>query len=202
MKKTNLFKSSLILLATASIGLVSCKKDKDVVPTPVAPNENEVITTFTLVMEDEANPKAMPLLYTWKDMDGDGSGVATIPTIILEPNKVYNTGLLILDETKKPADTTSYEIEEERNNHQFFFKPMGVNLTVAYDDADDNKVPVGLLTKFTTGAASAGSINIVLKHQPDVKPKTGQGDESKGSTDINLTLPVKIQAKAIAVELK
>lgn len=202
MKTNNLFKSSLLLLATASIGLVSCKKDKDPVPAPAKPNENEVITTFILVMT-EVDPisRVAPLRFTWKDMDGDGPVLPTIPTIVLQPNKVYNTNLIILDETKTPVDTTSNEIKEEGYEHQFFFKPtVGLNLEVKYADFDKNGVPLGLVTTFTTKAASTGNITIVLKHQPDAKPKTGQGDESKGSTDINISLPVKIQEKVM--ELK
>lgn len=196
MKKNNLLKSSLIIMTSLSLGLVSCKKDKDVVPEPKAPNENEVITTFSLVMIEDGGAKAAPLVFTWKDMDGDGPGKPSkFDTIRLKPNTTYTTFLLLLDETKTPADTISDEVVKEDDEHQFFFKPMaGLGLSVSYLDEDKNKVPVGLETKFTTTTAGNGNLQILLKHQPDVKPKSGSGDETKGSTDIDLTFRVEIKS--------
>lgn len=191
MKMNTLIKSSICLAALAAVSLTSCKKDKDDVVTPAKPNENEVITTFKIVMT-QADQPAFTSVFVWRDIDG--SMIPTsFDTIRLSPNKTYNTSFIILDETKNPVDSTSNEVKEEGTDHQFFFKSLlGLNLTTTYADKDANMVPIGLKTVVKTGAASKGNWNIILKHQPEVKPKSGMGDESKGSVDINLTFPVKI----------
>ena len=193
MKMKNLLKSSLYLAALTAISLTSCKKDKDAVVAPAKPNENEVITTFKVVFQQSDKP-AFQSVFVWRDLDGDGPlKPSSFDTIRLLPNKTYNTSFIILDETKTPADSTSNEVEEEGTDHQFFFKSLlGLNLTTAYADKDANNVPIGLKTTVTTGAAGKGNWNIILKHQPAVKPKSGNGDESKGSVDLTLTFPVKI----------
>ena len=200
----NVLKNAAMLLALGSITLTGCKKDPDEVVKPTPPNENELITTFKLVMKDDSNPESLPLVFTWRDIDGDGPGLANPwDTLRLKSNTTYSTSLLLLDETKTPADTISDEVDEEGDEHQFFYKATDALLTVAYEDRDENGVPVGLFTKITTKAAGTGSLNIVLKHQPDVKPKSGSGDETKGSTDINLTFVVEVKAPpALIVEAK
>jgi hypothetical protein len=88
----------------------------------------------------------------------------------LAANEVYNVAIEVLDESKTPADNITAEIAEEKNDHQFFFVPsVGLNLTNTYQDADDNNLPVGLATKFATGATSTGILTVTLKHQPDTK---------------------------------
>ena len=96
--------------------------------------------------------------------------------------------MLLLDESKRPIDTISKAIKEERNAHQFFFYPSAVGITILYNDVDDHGIPVGLEILLNTGAASSGNLYIVLKYQPNVKPTTGQGDSSLAATDIDVTM--------------
>ncbi|HNJ72980.1 MAG TPA: hypothetical protein PL129_10790, partial [bacterium] len=87
------------------------------------------------------------------------------------------------------ADTVSNEVYDERNDHMFFFHGHDVNLVVNYRDVDDNNIPVGLLTRWITGAASSGEAHVTLKHQPGVK----NGTSTPGETDIEVEFPIRIQ---------
>jgi len=176
---------SLVLLAS------SCRQNDDNAPTPKDQNEEELITTLRLIIKENGS---LVNTFSFRDLDGVGGATPTIEDIILDANKIYTCTLLVLDETKNPVDTTSVEIEEENDVHQFFFTPSaGTNLTVSYLDYDDNNVPVGLETEFVTGAASTGTLKIVLKHQPGVKPTSGNGNEALGETDVEVEFNVEIQ---------
>ena len=80
--------------------------------------------------------------------------------------------------------------------HQFFFTATGANLTVGYADEDDNGNPLGLVTTLTTSDASSGTIQVVLRHEPD-KSATGvqSGDitNAGGETDIEVTFDITLQ---------
>ena len=95
------------------------------------------------------------------------------------------------------------EIAEEDEEHMFFFawteglfaSPEGDgNIDnrddpVDYNDEDENGLPVGLSTTWTTGdSVPSGTFQVVLKHQPDIKSETSTVDD--GGTDIDLTFDV------------
>ncbi|MBC7487573.1 MAG: hypothetical protein H7282_12550 [Cytophagaceae bacterium] len=187
MKKFILFSfiSALIML------LLSCKKNHDNAPTPQDQNETELITTVSLIIKENGTPVNT---FTFNDPDGAGGVNPIVDQITLEANKTYTCTLRLLDETKNPTDTTSLEIEEEKDVHQFFFHPSaGTNMSFAYVDYDDHHVPVGLQSTITTGAAGTGTLRVVLKHQPGLKPTSGNGDEALGETDMEVSFDVTIQ---------
>ena len=194
MYKKTILKTAIIALSLAS--LASCKKDDDDVANPVNPNESEVITTVKVIVSPVSSPTTISE-FLFRDIDGDGGNAPTIDTIRLNANTDYNVQLLVLDETKNPVDTTSIEIEEEKNAHQFFYTKIGTyNLTTSYLDFDDNGVPLGLNMEFntTTGfTIKTNKLQIVLKHQPALKPTTGNGNESLGETDVEINFPILIQ---------
>ncbi|WP_331980162.1 hypothetical protein [Ohtaekwangia sp.] len=66
-----------------------------------------------------------------------------------------------------------------------------LNLAVTITDHDSNpqQYPIGLESKFVTGAASSGWLRIVLRHQPNVK----DGTFAPGSTDLDVGFNVSIQ---------
>ncbi|HEY4062083.1 MAG TPA: hypothetical protein VGM30_09295 [Puia sp.] len=66
-----------------------------------------------------------------------------------------------------------------------------LNLSVARTDLDTNNPPlqIGLQDNFTTGAASTGSLRVVLRHQPNAK----NGTYAPGSTDLDVNYQVSIQ---------
>lgn len=184
MKHFFIAASFIIFLAIFATGC------KDNPPSPSNPpsNESELITTFKLLFTDTANGK----VYTAFMFDGDGTGPddpSIFDSIILDAGRVYKTEIVILDETKNPADSVTNEILEEADDHLFVFKKSGVNLTVQIADKDSKNLPLGLVSYWTTGAASKGTIQVLLKHQPGVK----DGTEQPGETDIDLTFNCTIK---------
>ena len=185
----NFIQLSFILSFSAL--LLSCKKNHDEAPSPQDQNETELITTVSLIIKENG---ALVNTFTFNDPDGAGGVNPTVDQITLDANKTYTCTLLLLDETKNPIDTTSLEIEEEKDVHQFFFHPSaGLDMAFAYEDYDDHHVPVGLQSTIHTGAAGTGTLRIVLNHQPGVKPTSGNGDEALGETDMEVSFDVTIQ---------
>jgi hypothetical protein len=171
-------------IITSLMLLVSCKKDKDLQPLPPPiSNTPELITSIKLLFVDSANTNNTASAY-FNDPDGPGgNSPIQFDTIRLKLNKTYFVTLLVFDQTKNPVDTVSKEIWKERDEHQFFFKHTGVNISTIYTDIDTKNIPVGLGTKWRTGAISNGTSRIVLKHQTD---GTKNGTEGPGETDIEV----------------
>jgi len=186
MKKNLL---NIALFVSLSFTLFNCKKNKDDAPTPQAPNEQEQITTLHLIVKEGST---LVDTFSFKDLDGPGGNAPTLETINLTAGKTYSALLLLLDQSKMPADTISKDVEEEKNEHQFFYAVTMANLSVQYNDVDDNGVPLGLKTLMTTAGASTGTLKVTLKHQPNLKPKTGNGDSSLGETDVEVIFNVNI----------
>jgi hypothetical protein len=185
------------IIGIFALSMAACKKDDDDVAAPADPNESELITTVKVIVSPIASPTSVSE-FSFRDIDGDGGNAPTIDTIRLNANTDYNIQLVLLDESKNPIDTISKEIEEEKDEHQFFYNIIGTyNLTTTYLDFDDNGVPLGLNMEFntTTGfTIKTNQLQLVLKHQPNVKPTTGTtGDQSLGETDIEINFPILIQ---------
>lgn len=211
-------KMAACVFAIVALNFSACKKKKDepAAPTPPPPNSQpqEVITTMKVII----NNGTVTTTYMFKDPDGDGGipafygpGTTTTSTqadsvINLVALKNYTVDILLLDETKTPADTISNEVLEEGAEHMFFFNQTnptgavpntslavaGTNLTVKYLDNDGAATPrgIGLSTEWITGAASTNKapLKITLKHQPGAK----DGSYAPGETDIEVTFKVKV----------
>ncbi|MEY3186584.1 MAG: hypothetical protein RL675_408, partial [Bacteroidota bacterium] len=82
MKKNVLF--SAVLLFSVVV-LNSCKKDP-----VVDPNEGELITTVRLKLSNTLSGSAVPLIFEFKDLDGEG-GAAPVKfdDIVLQKNIPY-----------------------------------------------------------------------------------------------------------------
>jgi hypothetical protein len=190
----NISKITFLAIAIAFTALVSsCKKDtkKD---DPEPDIENEIITTIQIEFKDSLTNAVST--YKWENLGGFGLGtVTTIDTVRLTPSTKYFATILLLNKTN-PAevDTISNEVAELSNEHQFFFSST-TNISSSYlaTDVDINNVPLGLFPRFVTGLVGKGDLEILLKHQPNVKPKSGQGDKNQGSTDLNVSFPVIIK---------
>ena len=187
MKITQKLMWALPLIAV--IALTSCEKDD-----PEVPNEEELITTliYTLTPEGGGNPVA----FSFQDLDGDGGNAPVIVNGTLAAITTYAGALSLLNETETPAESISEEVEEEADEHQFFFSASGVNATVSYADADGNGNPIGLASTVVAGAVSSGTLIITLRHEPD-KSATGVSDgditNAGGETDIQVTFEVTVQ---------
>ena len=171
------------------IAVVSCKDDD-----PPIPNEEELITTVIYTLTPAGGGAAIE--FTFRDLDGDGGNDPVIKTFPLDSGVVYTGALTLLNESETPAEDITEEIMEEDADHQFFFSVHQAQVTVSYEDSDDNGNPVGLQTELTTGAISQGHLTITLRHEPDkfaAGVSNGDITNAGGETDIEITFPIVIQ---------
>jgi hypothetical protein len=182
-----------ILLGTAVIGVLfsACSKDDD----KKEENEEEVITTMVVKFTPTSGGAAIQFKYD--DPDGPGGTAPVKEMITLAANKSYDVELLLLNKTVNPADTISAEVEEEADAHRFYFEPSaGSNITVSGLDTDDNNIPLGLNSTWTTTAAATGKIKITLRHYPGNPPGKALADlvnSSKSGTDMEVEFDTKVQ---------
>ena len=180
---------SIILLIFA---LASCEKEEP--EDPIIPNEEEVITTLTYTLTPVGAGDVV--VFNFQDLDGDGGNDPVLTEGTLAVNSVYTGALVLLNETETPAENITEEVEEEADEHQFFFTSTLSDLTIAYTDTDSDGNPVGITSELTTGAAGSGVMTIVLRHEPN-KDAAGvaAGDISNagGETDIEVDFTVNVE---------
>jgi len=182
MKKTNQLYIALAagLLLIGSFG--SCKKeDHD-------HDDGEVITTVKLEFADSATGRPAGE-FVFSDPDGPGGNAPVrFDTIRLAENRTYTVKIILLDESKTPAEDITKEVKEEAKEHLFCFTPSGVQVNILRTDSDGT-YEVGLESRWITGIGGAGKVKVVLKHQPNVK----NGDCAPGDTDVEVDFPIEIQ---------
>ena len=180
MKKTLLFALSLGFLLTA------CKKDE---PSPV--EDNELITTLRLTFTEGSNK----LVYTIKDLDGDGGKPPIADIIKLAANKTYSVTTEFLDETKMPIVNTTLEVEKESAEHLVVFEQSPATImTITRTDKDSRNFEVGLKATAKTVAAANGSLKVTLRHQPEVGGKpVKNGPIAPGATDFEGSFLVEVK---------
>jgi hypothetical protein len=190
-----LLMNSSTLFALIVITLLSSCKDDD----PEPANEEELITTVTLTFQklNEAGQAdgSAPLSFTWEDADGAGSGSPVIDDITLDAHSTYRLTLGLSDDSKTPPVDIAEEIEEEDEEHQFFFDASGFDAIITYDDEDDNGKPVGLVNTFATDHEGSGTFTVILRHEPN-KDAAGVADgdiaNAGGDTDIEAEFEITI----------
>lgn len=196
MKKSSIFNLSVVVLlaATATVlSISSCNKEEKIV-TP-APPGNEFLTTVIVTCTNDANSGDV-VTGTWRDLTPDDLNPpdTSMAILNLKKNSTYHVTIKLLDETTTPAGVISDDILARGNYHLFCFNvssSLGGNLTVTKTDHDTNNppLPIGLQDDFTTLTASNGVLNILLRHQPNVK----DGSCDPGSTDLDVNFQVNIQ---------
>lgn len=175
---------SFVVFSFVAVLFMSGCSDNNVV-NPPNPSEVELITTVILNFVN--NTTGQTLSFEFDDPDGEGGNPPVrFDTIRLANNSSYDLEILLLDRSKTPVDTVSEEIEEEADDHQFFFTPVNADVSIIYLDFDKNNVPLGLRSRWTTGDISNGAVNIILKHQPGIKPTSGPGNPNLGETDVEV----------------
>jgi hypothetical protein len=205
MKKVNCLKNYCFYILLA-IGLLftGCSEDDEA---PEPENEEEVITDVKLIFTNDADATDV-VTVSAKDPDGEGVlELAFLGEITLDVSKSYTLTLEIENNLDSPGEDIAGEIEEEDDEHQFFFSfsndafsnPAGNgNIDNAadplnYNDMDGNSNPLGLSTAWTAGssALSGGTFIIRLQHQPDVKTATSGATD--GDTDFELGFELNIK---------
>jgi hypothetical protein len=185
MKNRNLV---MVLLVGTSLLMNSCKKET------IDPNQSELITTVRLKFTNTLSSSINPLVYEFKDLDGEG-GAAPVKfdDIVLQKNIPYICEVTVLNESVSPADNITAEIKAEANDHQFYFVPSSSNLlSVSNYDTDTQGLPLGLSSFWVTGLnPGSGTVKVVLKHKPGTKAANDL--INKGETDIELDFKLIIQ---------
>lgn len=161
------------VLVGSTLVFTSCKKDAD---------EQENINIIKL--------KLGSTTYTWSDTDGTGGKAPVIDTIKLAPNAAADFTVELSDGSVSPAKDYTAEVIAESSAHLFVFKATGANLTPSALSNDANGKPFAQSGKMTAGAASAGTLQIIVKHNPD---KTAANPASTGETDVDVVFPVVIK---------
>ena len=174
------------LLASTLI-FASCSDDDDNTPEPV--NEEEVITTLTVTLESGSDTVVMQ----YQDLDGDGPDAATVTVSgSLNANTVYDGSIVLLNETESPAENITEEVEEEDDEHQFFYTAgSGLDVGTSYANFDGDGNPLGTQFILDTGMPSSGGLTFTLRHEPN-KPNTGL-ENAGGETDIEVTFDVTVE---------
>ncbi|HNE28520.1 MAG: hypothetical protein U0U46_03825 [Saprospiraceae bacterium] len=163
------------------LGLTACKSDK---------NETEQENITTVVVHLTATDGSLDHEFEWNDTDGPGGNNPEIETIALAAGKTYNCHIHVYDRSKSPADDITEEIEAENTAHLLVYNVSQANITITPTDTDANGKPFRLNTQWVAGAASSGTINILLKHEPD---KSASNPDVTGETDFDVTFPVTVQ---------
>lgn len=182
--KKNVFLFAII----AGLTLSACSNDDDN-NTPEEVNEEEVITTVTLTLVPQGGGDTVVLISN----DPNGTGATITPeNAQLAADTNYSGVVSFTNITVAPVEDITEEVIEEADEHQVFYIPSGsLNLTAAYEDTDGNGNPLGVLTTMNTGAASTGTLTVVLRHEPN-KPNDGTLADAGGETDVTTTFTFTI----------
>lgn len=169
-----LSKFTFLLLSTV-LFFNACKKDD-----PILEDENELIHQVRIEFIDSTSENT----YTWNTSSSD--------TILLKANQKYavKVSFFTLSKEQKDIDITN-EIRDENYAHQVFYTSTPSDLlSVTYEDKDNNNLPLGIETTFTTSSSvQDGKLRILLKHYSSAK----DGKPTSGSTDVDVNFNVKIQ---------
>ena len=171
----------------ATLLLSSCSDDD-----PEPTNEEEVITTLVVDLTPANGSGASAVQLKFYDADGDGSTAPVITPGVgqLKAGVTYTAAITLFNETENPVGNVTDEIKEEKNAHLLCFTAAGTDVAVSYLDKDDNNLPIGLSSSWIAGAAgSAGTVRVVLRHQPGVKNGECPGP---GESDMDVTFPVQV----------
>ena len=197
----NIFKLNYLLYAVLTLFIfTACEEDE---AAPEEENEVEVFTDVKLVFTPTGGGAAVEAAA----QDPDGAGVQELQVlgaINLAANTSYTLTMVIENCLESPCELMNEEIEEEDDEHQFFFaftndaftSPVGngnldnASDPINYNDSDGNGNSLGLNTSWTTGSASSGTFTVQLQHQPDVK--TATSGSTDGDTDFALTFNLNI----------
>ena len=178
----------LFLLITLSVGFIACEKEE-----PTIPNEEEVITTLRVYLTPSTG--GVPVVFEFKDLDGEGGDAPMIISDTLATNTSYSGVLELLNETESPADTITLEILAEAEDHQFFFTSTVDGTDATYNDLDGNGNPIGQQFTLTTGNMGEGQFTVTLRHQPDkeaLNVSTGDITNAGGETDIEVSFDLHV----------
>ena len=200
--------SSLLAVTATAAALTGCIDVDD----PEQVGEQEVITTVTLTFTPVGGGTA--LVFSHADPENDGGPV--IEPIALALETTYDLAVQFENELSDPAEDITLEVADEGDEHQVFVYGSGVEgpataananklITVAYDDTDENGLPVGLDNSVVAVAAGTAELKLMLRHLPEeddvaVKVEGLAGDFANsgssgigGDVDADVTFPLTVE---------
>ncbi len=186
--KSKTMKNQFLKFAAAAIFatvLISCDDDD----TPEVINEEELITTVEYTLTSTTAPT---VTFTFVDQDGDGPLLPTVTNGTLAANTTYTGSVRFLNELETPVENITEEVAEEADEHEVFYNTTASGVTITKVDNDPNGNPLGLITDVTTGAATTGTLTLVLRHEPK-KPNNGTLSDAGGETDVQVIFNVTVQ---------
>ncbi len=179
---------SIVFISTFIVLALCINSCTDVITPPEPTNDSELITTLKVEMTDTLT--GQKLNYFFRDLDGEGGDAPSQwDTIKLKDSSFYKVSLKFLNESNPNSiKNITLEIVAENKNHIICYTPAIINTIISRTDTDGT-YPIGITSTWKTGAASSGSITIVLKHQPGVK----DGTCDPGATDVQVIFPVSLK---------
>ena len=199
MTNMKLFKNSSLFAAVLfSAVLFSCKSED-----PVIENDEEVITDVTLKfteLDDSGNPVGDSFEFLASDPQGVELGTPTIETVTLDKGKTYRLDVLLYNSIAN-EDITE-EVQEESDEHQFFFLGSAFTsniLTISYDDPSGELIGLqNTLTVSSSPGATSTEMRVILRHDLDKSypgannPNFTNFAQAGGETDLDITFPIEI----------
>jgi hypothetical protein len=161
---------------------------------PIIPNEEELITTLTLDLVPVTGGPVKS--YVFRDIDGDGGAPPDLAFDTLDQSNLYAGRIQLFNETTNPVTIVTHEVEEEDEDHQFFYSVPDSSLDLTYTDMDASGYPVGMHTIIGTHMPVVSSLTITLRHLPEKNaPGVNTGDimNAGGETDIEVIFPLIIR---------
>lgn len=169
-------------LVLNALFFTSCDKDDE------PENEVELITTVKLTFTESGGGSTT---FKVTDLDGDGGNAPVAEQIKLKPSTTYTVGVQFLDERDASnVENITEEVMTENKVHLVCFSATGSMVAPTRTDQDDNGKPLGLASTVTTGSAGTGTLQVMLRHEPD---KGASDPCSTGETDADVTFPAQIQ---------
>lgn len=179
----------LILLGASLLFLGSCGDPDD----PEDPHEEEVITSLIYTLKANGQDD---VVLSFEDTDGDGGNEPVITNGKLAANTTYEGSIELWNRAEDPEEEITPEVEEEGEDHQFFFETTVEGITIVYDDKDASDQPIGLKTKLTTTDAGTGTLKVILRHEPNKGAdgvSAGSIANAGGETDIEVSFELEVE---------
>lgn len=197
----NLSRIRFFILATfLAFTFSSCESDD-----PVEENDEEVITEVTLIFTEIDGTGATigdPFQFVASDPQGIELGTPSIETVTLTKGKSYKMEISLYNSIAD-EDITE-EVEEESDEHQFYFLGTAFvgtpALTYTYADPSGELIGLnGTIEVATDPVSNNANMRLVLRHDLDKSypgadnPNFENFTQAGGETDLDLTFPLVLE---------